>query len=288
MYRGILMPFSSDGDTIDFIYGVINWKEVADTGTLEQLAREVDRAVASAPSAATSPVWADGPNAEPAPAPADGLPSAMAFGAQPELELDPTLLEDAGLADRLQLARDAAEAARGADTRSRAALYRALGQAYDFALAANDAPGDYAEILEDAGIGFQARAPMTPVAKLIFGVGYDKARLTEFAAALSFARRERIGSGAFTPFIERYAGGLKGLVQAERRARKPAAAPNRSASARASLRTSKPLGFVEGPGGAEEFVLLIARREVDGRLAIVAPVPEDSVLLDRAIRMAAA
>ena len=27
MYRGILMPFSSDEDTIDFIYGVINWKE---------------------------------------------------------------------------------------------------------------------------------------------------------------------------------------------------------------------------------------------------------------------
>ena len=26
-YRGILMPFSSDGDTIDFIYGVINWKK---------------------------------------------------------------------------------------------------------------------------------------------------------------------------------------------------------------------------------------------------------------------
>ena len=25
-YRGILMPFSSDGETIDFIYGVINWK----------------------------------------------------------------------------------------------------------------------------------------------------------------------------------------------------------------------------------------------------------------------
>src|SRR6187551_1671257 len=27
-YRGILMPFSSDGDTIDFIYGVINWKKL--------------------------------------------------------------------------------------------------------------------------------------------------------------------------------------------------------------------------------------------------------------------
>src|SRR5438874_2538229 len=28
-YRGILMPFSSDGEGIDFIYGVINWKTVA-------------------------------------------------------------------------------------------------------------------------------------------------------------------------------------------------------------------------------------------------------------------
>ena len=30
-YRGILMPFSSDGDAIDFIYGVINWKTVGAT-----------------------------------------------------------------------------------------------------------------------------------------------------------------------------------------------------------------------------------------------------------------
>src|SRR5206468_303766 len=29
-YRGILMPFSSDGDSIDFIYGVINWKHLND------------------------------------------------------------------------------------------------------------------------------------------------------------------------------------------------------------------------------------------------------------------
>src|SRR5690349_18571215 len=31
-YRGILMPFSSDGDTIDFIYGVINWKQQQENG----------------------------------------------------------------------------------------------------------------------------------------------------------------------------------------------------------------------------------------------------------------
>ena len=32
-YRGILMPLSSDGEAIDFIYGVINWKEMADSST---------------------------------------------------------------------------------------------------------------------------------------------------------------------------------------------------------------------------------------------------------------
>src|SRR5688572_5880520 len=50
MYRGILMPFSSDGDAIDFIYGVINWKEVADSATTAQIAREAARAIAAAPA----------------------------------------------------------------------------------------------------------------------------------------------------------------------------------------------------------------------------------------------
>src|SRR3982751_4239467 len=36
-YRGILMPFSSDGDTIDFIYGVMSWKWVnAATGEQQE------------------------------------------------------------------------------------------------------------------------------------------------------------------------------------------------------------------------------------------------------------
>src|SRR6185295_17319146 len=36
LYRGILMPLSSDGLSIDFIYGVINWKEVADHETASE------------------------------------------------------------------------------------------------------------------------------------------------------------------------------------------------------------------------------------------------------------
>ncbi len=45
MYRGILLPYSSDDDTIDFIYGVINWKEIADQVTADELLLEIDQAL---------------------------------------------------------------------------------------------------------------------------------------------------------------------------------------------------------------------------------------------------
>ena len=110
-----------------------------------------------------------------------------------------SLWPDDGLADRLSVARDSAEEAAASEARSRAALYRALGHAYDFALAAEQAEEDYAELLADAGLKAQARAPMTPVVKLVFGVHYDKSRLTEFAAALSWAKRERVSAGTLAP-----------------------------------------------------------------------------------------
>ena len=50
LYRGILMPLSSDGESIDFIYGVINWKELADSETEVAIAAEAS-AIAPAPAA---------------------------------------------------------------------------------------------------------------------------------------------------------------------------------------------------------------------------------------------
>ena len=66
--------------------------------------------------------------------------------------------------------------------------------AYDFAVAAKRVPDDYSEILADAGVKSQARAPMTPIVKLIFGIDYDKTRLTEFAQELE-ARGVRTPAG---------------------------------------------------------------------------------------------
>jgi hypothetical protein len=294
-YRGILMPFSSDGETIDFIYGVINWKAAEDEAdTQAPLAAELpavairdeaddedalllDEALAVAPADDASVpavphfAWQDGPLADTA----DDEPLAAA----------PVLDEDAGLADRLSVARESADAVKGGEARTRTSLYRALSLAYDFAVAAQQDPADYAELLEESGMKAQARAPMTPVVKLVFGVDYDKARLTEFAAALSFAQRQEIGAGGFEDFITRQAGGLKALVAAERQARRPQARPETPTDeARARLRTA-PVLSLEALVCGDEFGVVIARRRPDGGYEAVAVV-DDSALLDRAIRRA--
>lgn len=45
LYRGILLPWSSDGEVIDFIFGVINWKETADAATADALLTAIDAAL---------------------------------------------------------------------------------------------------------------------------------------------------------------------------------------------------------------------------------------------------
>lgn len=280
LYRGILMPFSSDSDTIDFIYGVINWKELVDAETQARLEREVDEARRSAPAPlVAAPIWADGPSAD--------------FGEGVEIDVDPALdtVELATpdtLADRLLIARESAAAARAADTRSRSSLYRALSRAYDFARASEHHSEDYAELLADAGIAVQARAPMTAAAKLVFGADYDKTRLTEFAAVMTHARRHEVPEGGLDAFINAAEGGIKGIVKAERALRKPAPQPDLFDQVRAELRARPALAHVQMDAGAQEFVLLLARAGAAGELDIVARIDDDAALANRALRKAAA
>ena len=279
-YRGILMPFSSDGDTIDFIYGVINWKDVGAASAVDAplvAALAPVEAVLELEEEAVEPevpahlAWEDGPLADP------DLPGTLA-----PVAVD----EDSGLADHLSAARESADVCKAADGRSRIALYRALGMAYDFAIAAKRVPDDYAEILDDAGVKAQARAPMTPIVKLVFGADYDKARLTEFAAALSYGERRQIAFGGFQSFVETQIGGLKRLVAEERDARRPAdKVDNKSETARAALRAATPIALADLPTNGE-FALVLTRRGADGVHYPVAVVADDK-MLDRAIRRAA-
>jgi hypothetical protein len=278
-YRGILMPFSSDGDTIDFIYGVINWKQVEDSAAPQVIVPRLAPVEAELPQHQDDVLELADPIAVPL---AETAPEADAED-EPAIELAP----DAGLADRLWAAREIAETVKSADHRSRSALYRALSQAYDFALAAEAEPEDYTELLEESGMKAQARAPMTPIVKLVFGIDYDKTRLTEFAAALSHARRLSVEPGGLLGLIERFPGGLKGVVAAERQARRPEPKPDTAGDlARQRLRSAPPLQL-EALASEEEFNLIVTRRLADGTHEAVALVADDA-LLQRAIRKAAA
>lgn len=452
LYRGILLPFSSDNDTIDFIYGVINWKEVADQAEADELLLEIDQALEAEEDEpvkrASDPVtdWADRPSAdsesddadapsasgeaepegevpesgygkisdiggfglspigeenagddelpEPdfaqyalddddfdeeegedeanydfasltdhiaapakkaisldfdeeegedadgegaadsAPAPSDPLaapdtgpqthdatedaareeasfPIPQAYEGAPHesgeegretgapapgeaplpaMQISAQLPEDAGLYDYLALAREAAQTASECEDRSRRALYQAIGQAYDFSIAAREAPGDYAELLADCGLTAQQRAPMTPIVKLVFGVDYDKTRLTEYAAALSLAHRVGIARGGLAEYLEQTSGGLKAVVNAERRWRREQAGKDvepegevRSALA-SKLRKLAPQDFTEIAREGSEFGLVVIRRTEEGEVVVLGEIDEDIALIERAAR----
>jgi hypothetical protein len=284
MYRGILMPFSSDDDTIDFIYGVINWKEAADAELTESLTAEVERALEAAPIARQAPnvpAWADGPHA--GDLQNDDLEDVLELSEEihfPVFESDGS----ESLFDWLAAARISAEAAGEADARSRVSLYRALGQAFDFALAADERPEEYEDLLQESSLIAQPRAPMTPIVKLVFGIGYDKTRLAEYGMALNHGRRANVARGAFQGFVESYAGGLKAIVRAERDLRRSAeSVPKARPDCLEKARHLSPKGIVE-LHGQEEFIVLVARR-IDGEhVAVLGSVATDDKYVERALQ----
>ena len=319
LYRGILLPFSSDDDTIDFIYGVINWKELADQKTTDELLLEIDQALEGGPELLRqdSPMaeWADGPAdqrgildlAIPADddvfaddfVPADeGLPEpafAAATGGVDESadETDGaggTVQAERALADWLASARALADAARASEERSHGALYAAISRAYDFSLAAADAPEDFAELLADAGLTAQERAPMTPVVKLVFGADYDKTRLTEYAAVLAHARRTGIASGSLGEYLGSAPGGLKAIVADERAHRRAASGkparlregPRPGLARRLRKLDHRPITEIAAHGS--EFALLVARRLPSGEVVLLGEVSDEPALLEKAAR----
>ena len=197
----------------------------------------------------------------------------------------------AGLYDSLAAAREMAQAAQNTEDRSRKTLYEAVGRAYDFSLAAQDNRADFEALLSDNGLVQQDRAPMTPVVKLVFGADYDKTRLTEYAAVLTHAHRRQVEPGGLASFLRQADGGLKGVVQEERRLRreeqgKPVEDSRVVRPALAQkLRDADALEMadLEEHDGAE-FALVMVRRTPEGALEIIGEVPDDVPLVERAAR----
>ena len=391
LYRGILMPFSSDDETIDFIYGVISWKEVASDAVSNAINAEIAGALQMPSPAPVAPMWADGPGAEPeppeayvesegetaeiddfgfdeatdisafieeatpvtdeldlgaysseteqseeldlgkfeaesdeldlgnfeeeddaldlesfaeefdepisnlpdleaykvmqdeAPAPASVVATTLAAvssdSALPELSDVLDVREaDLDLGDALDLARQSAVEARETDARSRAALYRAVGHAYDFALSARTAPEEYEAMLAKNNIVAQERSPMTAVVKLVFGADYEKTRLAEYATALEYAFAHSLPRGTLARQLAFYQGGLKGLVQDMRSARRDGEVkPSRRIErARHKLLRAQPIATSDLAVDADGLAVAIVRREADGSLSILGTIETEA------------
>ncbi len=251
-YRGILMPFSSDGAAIDYIYGVINWKEMVSSDTQAQLDAELARSVRSAPRAADlSSVWADGPSAAPV----------------AEAKDDPDLPE------LLELARESATGARTAQSRSAAAIGRALGRAHDFACAAERAPLAYAALLDENGVNAASvteNESMTTstIARLIFGD--DMATVAQARAVLAYARRRDVPEGGLARAIEALPGGVADIVAAERVRRVGAAAGGATEFAdRAVLASVAPDMLDIAAAKKGDAIVLLGRVAQNGMIDVV-------------------
>lgn len=278
-YRGMLLPFAEEaGGPIRYVLGVVNWKEAADASLSEQLAREFSASFhedGDAGPARLSPeqtvaqwaAWADGPQA----AGADG----------PQAGMDAAPARD--LADWLRSARDLAYAAGITQDRPRQALYEAIGRAYDFALMARDKPGELHELMVEAGLVGQPRAPLVPIVKLVFGADYDKTRLTEYATALSHGIRLGLPQGAMADHLAQASGGLKGVVAQERRLRRDESASEAESDNPLDRLTPRPLATLSAKG--PEYAVVLVRRMADGSVALLGDLGDDPALMTRATRL---
>lgn len=287
LYRGILMPFSSDDDTIDFIYGVINWKEVAASAMTDDIARAMGDLSGGVPQIAIDQVWGAGS------ADGGGLDGAADFGDAAALrwvhESDPLAADDAD--DLLDLdpfidpfgkalhdARRAAAEAVTFESRSHQALYRAVGLAHSFAMLAAMRGDDYAILLAQAGIAVQPRSPMTALVKLVFGPDYDKTRLSEFAIIIDHAMGQGVEPGALEAVLSAQDGGIKGYV-AQARAVRRGAAPVRPQAGgqrfRKRMMKAAPIAADSIATDESGFAVVLVRREADGSLSTLGGIPAD-------------
>lgn len=270
VYRGMLLPFGDAEGIISHVLGVITWKELADADIAASLLAEVRQAYVPEPIGPTPQVQSSG---------RASLLSPLQAGWHPAAE-EPALM------DWLVSARSMARVARLRPDGGHAALYAALGAAWDFALAARQAPSEFACMVADAGLKAQARNSMSPLIKLVFGPGYDKTRLTEYATVLAHAERLDLAPGALAGWLAAAPGGLKGAVEDERRARLSGESriPTRHERLAARLRQiqSRPLTALAADG--PEFAVILTRRLATGEVVVLGEASADEALLARMAR----
>ncbi|UTW55541.1 hypothetical protein [Kordiimonas sp. SCSIO 12610] len=215
------------------------------------------------------------------------------FDEEPELDPQLTTEADTEFESQLMQVQNLAGTIVHPDIGTRESLYRALEHVYRLYYDAQDNVDKYKDILSAQGLKVQARAPFTPLLKLIFGKTYDKTRLTEYASALAYATRMQVPVEGFADFLMEQPGGIKGCVKAERAARRGESgtkAYDRQEKALTHLRQVKGIANIklDNLERSEEFILLLARKKSDTQYEVIGPSDIGEETLDAAIRRYAA
>ncbi len=169
------------------------------------------------------------------------------------------------LLDAIEKGRAMAKDIDHGDSRSRRRLYEVLARAYAVLEESERSPDTYNLILSAAGLRVQARAPFTPVLKLIFGRDYDKTRLTEYAAALRLAMKMELAPSVVADFIENQPGGIKGCVRRVRIESKRFAKPIDTSKLFEDLPALGSISWFASAPVTGKLVVLVARQTGDNR-----------------------
>lgn len=194
--------------------------------------------------------------------------------------------QETALDTMLEECKQAAKAIIHYDGRSRETLYDALAQALGFYEATLEDPPSLETLLKNSGLKMQKRAPITPLLKLIFGKDYDKTRITEYAAALSYARRNGESPQTVSAFFSNTPGGIKGCVKLERIDRRAAGGnktTDRYENAKELLRSNTPLSF-EDVSFDGEFGLLLVRKDESGNIDLVKNISDKEANIESIIK----
>lgn len=168
-------------------------------------------------------------------------------------------------------------------------LYGALATTLKLYEIGLDYPADIKSLLADQKLKVQERAPFTPLLKLVFGKDYDKTRLTEYAAALSYAWRQGISSDGLADYLKDVPGGIKGCVKEERthrRAQRGSFSQNQLDICIETLKAA-PTVPLEDLNPTEDLSLAVVRKTDSGTLEVIAPYEATPSAMETAIRKTA-
>ena len=282
--RGTLLPFSARGELAEYIMVVVNHRRRGTDGGTGSVA---GIGVSDPQPPASLQDSQETPDQAPEHA-SDQMPDQMPGQVRDQASEDVT--DDA--AEKITaLAILAAECAETGGTvvhpgiGTREGLYLALAQAYQLHISAAQEPAAYKKLLHAYGMKQQQRAPYTPALKLTFGAGYDKTRLTEYAAALSCAARNEVGPEGLAEFLKNHPGGIKGCVQEERAARQGKGGKTHKMSLKRAHKKARRIESVSLKKISlnQEFSLALVRRNNDGSADLLSAVQTPQHIIDKAI-----